>query len=86
MSDKINEEHISTFLRDSGENMRLQHKGQTQNRVLLFLVVLIVAALVGFICCNFKSAPEIVEKIILAAGGFIGGALGGFGYGKFKKD
>ena len=42
---------------------------------MIFLVVVIVL---------LKDKPNIMEKMIYAAGGLIAGAVGGFGYG-YKK-
>lgn len=43
--------------------------------IMIFLIVLIIL---------LKDNPEIMEKIIYAAGGLIAGGVGGFGYG-YKK-
>ena len=84
VSKKINEEHISTFLKDSGDNMRLTHKGQTQNRILTFAIAFLLVFFFCFIIWVFKNYPDVVEKLIFTAGGVIVGGLGGFGFGKFQ--
>lgn len=86
VSKKINEEHISTYLKDSGENMRLSHKSQTQNRIFAFLIAVLLVAFFCFIILVFKNNPDVVEKIIFTAGGAIVGGLGGFGFGKSKSE
>ena len=85
ISKKINEEHISTYLKDSGDNMRKSYQAQTQNRILAFGIVLVLSFLVCFIIFVFKEKPDFVEKIIYTSGGAVLGALGGFGFGKSKN-
>lgn len=34
----------------------------------------------------FRDKPDVIEKIIFTAGGAFIGFLGGFGYGKSKKN
>lgn len=44
---------------------------------MLFIIVIIIF---------LKDTPDVMEKIIYTAGGLIAGALGGYGFGKTKKD
>ena len=86
ISKKLTEEHISTYLKVSGEDMRLSHKGETQNRILLFAIILIMAVLFCFVVLIFRDSPDVLEKILFTSGGVIIGAIGGFGFGKSRNQ
>jgi len=82
---KLNEKHIDTFLKDSGENMRLSFKERTQARIISIVIIALVLAFLVFIVFIFRDNPDIVEKVIYATGGFVAGGIGGFGYAKSKS-
>lgn len=44
---------------------------------MAFIVVIILL---------LKDIPDIMEKIIYTIGGLAAGAIGGYGFGKFKND
>jgi len=79
-------EHITQYLTSSDTNMVLSHKSDTQNRWFKLAVIGMTVGLFGFTIFVLKEKPEYLEKILIGAGGVIAGALGGFGYGKTKKD
>ena len=86
MAKKITDKHIEKYLEDSGENMRLSYKDNTQHRIFLVAIIIVMTILIGFIIYTFKDSPDVIEKIILAAGGLISGGIGGYGLGKSKRD
>ena len=83
---KITDKHIEKYLEDSGENMRLSYEDSKQSRYFIIIIISIMTVLVAFIVYTFRNSPEVIEKIILAAGGFITGGFGGYGFGKSKRD
>jgi len=85
ISKKITEEHITKYLNDSGDNMRLSYKDRNHSRIFNIVIILFVLLFISFIIIVFRNKPEIVEKIIYAAGGFFAGGIGGFGYAKSKS-
>jgi hypothetical protein len=40
----------------------------------------------GFVIVQLKNTPDVMEKIIFAIGGVTTGALGGYGFGRSKKN
>lgn len=79
---KVTPEHITHYLDDSRDNMHLGYKDRTQNRV--FKGFLVVVGMVAFIVIIvlLKDKPDILEKVLYAAGGLVAGAFGGYGFGK----
>jgi len=86
ISKKLTEEHISQYLKDSGDNMRLTHKSRFQTKIIVIISMVLILGFFTGIMVIFKDTPDIVEKIMFTAGGAIVGAIGGFGFGKSKKD
>jgi hypothetical protein len=83
---KMTSKNMDTYMKDAGDNMRLTHKGKTQNRVFLFGLALIITILFIVVIVIFRDNPEFIEKIIMPAGGVLAGFAGGFGFGKSKRD
>lgn len=86
ISDKINEGHISKYLESAEKNMENTFKDKNRHRIFLFGVFALSLFAVIIISNIFKENPDMVEKILYGAGGLVAGALGGFGYGRSKKD
>ena len=86
ISRKMTPEHISTYIKDSGEDMRLRHGGKKQTRRCIFIIAVLTIILLGFIVYNFTDKPDVIEKIFFAVGGLIAGLIGGFGIGKSRAD
>lgn len=86
VSKKMTPEHISAYLKDAGDDMRLSHKERSLVRWFIFIIGLFVFALVGLIILTFKDRPDLIEKIIFAVGGCAAGFIGGFGFGRSRKD
>ncbi|MCL2637169.1 MAG: hypothetical protein FWD48_02245 [Oscillospiraceae bacterium] len=82
---KIDGEHITAFLKESNENMRLSYKDRFQTKIIGIIVLVFVLLFLVIIVLVFKDSPDIVEKIIYATGGLVFGGLGGFGIAKYKS-
>ena len=50
------------------------------------VILLIVVAFIIILISMLKDKPDIMEKVLYASGGLIAGALGGYGFGKSKRD
>ena len=79
-------EHIQTYLDGARESMQNEYKDKQHKRWFSLAFVLIAAAVVAFVILVLKDQPDVMEKILYAAGGVIAGALGGYGYGKSKQE
>ena len=85
VSKKMTSEHITQFMKDSGDNMRLTHKADSRKQWMIFGSVFLLLVFFVFVIIEFKANPDFIEKLLYSVGGLIAGALGGFGYGKSKK-
>lgn len=85
MAKKITDKHIDKYLEDSGENMRLSYKDNSQNRIFVSIIIIVATLLIAFIVYTFKDSPEVIEKIMFAAAGLISGGFGGYGLEKSKR-
>lgn len=86
ISRKMTPEHISTYLKDAGDDMRLTHRERSQSRLFVFIIGLFVFGLIGMVILTFQDKPDMIEKVIFAVGGCAAGFIGGFGYGRSKRD
>lgn len=83
---KITEEHISSFLEGSKQNMELEYKDKKQNKIFVGLIILAVMIFIVILILLLKDTPELMEKIICTFVGLITGIIGGYGFGKNKGD
>ncbi|MGN0606968.1 MAG: hypothetical protein ACI4JM_10640 [Oscillospiraceae bacterium] len=83
---KITEEHISSFLDASKQNMELDYKEKKQNKIFVGLIILAVMIFIVVLILLLKNTPELMEKIIYTFVGLITGIIGGYGVGKNKGD
>lgn len=83
---KITEEHISSFLDASKQNMELEYKDKKQNKVFVGSIILAVMIFIIVLIILLKDSPELMEKIICIFVGLITGVIGGYGFGKNKGD
>ena len=82
---KITPEHITKYLSDNGENMRLGYQERKQNKVFIFAIVVVALVFFTFLIILLKDQPALLENEIYAVGGLIAGAFGGYGVGKHRK-
>ena len=85
LAQKMTPEHITAFINDAGENMRLGYKDLNRTRIFYGIVLFLVLAFVGFIVLVFRDNPNMVENIIYAFIGLAAGGACGYGIGKFKS-
>jgi len=83
---QLTPEHITQYIDGAREAMQKDYQNKREGRIYSLLVLLIAVIALGFIVVVLKDSPEVMEKIIFAAGGLIAGFAGGFGIGKTKKD
>ena len=94
---KMNEEHVTQVLTLATKHDERQFELSKQNLTadndhrklttqLSFFGGIAVLGLVVFLVCIFKDKPEVLTPILSGLGGLIVGGLGGFGFGKAKKD
>ena len=83
---QLTPEHISQYLSGAREAMQKDYQNKREGRIFALLVLLIIVIALGFVILVLKDTPDVMEKIIIAAGGFIAGIAGGYGFGKTKKD
>lgn len=79
-------EHIQTYLEGAQESMRREYRDKRGNRILMAFVLAAILTALGFVIVQLKDTPDVMEKIIFAVGGVTTGALGGYGFGRAKKD
>ncbi len=85
---QITPEHITKYLDGAEQEMKNSYKEQSQRKIFTLITVLAIMAFLIAIIIILKDNPDVMEKIIYAAGGVIAGAFGGYGLGieKGKKD
>lgn len=83
---KLNPEHISQFLAMSEKDMHNHYKEKTEQKI--FIGFILIAAFIFFLLLvnMLRSNTEVLEKIISAVVGLVAGAIGGYGFGRSKKD
>lgn len=83
---KITSEHITNFLAASQEEMKYSFEEKKHRKLFTFATVVISMVFIIMIIILLRDTPDIMEKIIYAAGGVVAGAFGGYGFGKNKRD
>lgn len=86
ISKKITEEHITAYLNGSKEQMLEAYKEEHEDKIFKAIILFIVLAFIVVVILLLKNTPDIMEKVLYTLGGLLGGALGGYGYGKSKRD
>ncbi len=83
---KMTPDHISEFLQGQREATKYQFKENRENKIFLGFILIIALVFVIIVILLLKATPEIMEKVLYTAGGFVAGIIGGYGYGKTKSD
>jgi len=93
LEDRMNSEHVTQKLEIDRQaedhrfqKAKLEHNRNIIDRLFSFLAILVVAGLITTILVLFRDKPDMVEKILYAAGGLLAGAIGGYGFGKSKRS
>lgn len=86
VSKKITENHISEFLDGSKQQMMEQYKEEHENKIFKGIVLTLILVFIIAIIVLLRNTPEVMEKVLYTLGGLLSGALGGYGYGKSKRD
>ena len=83
---KVTPEHITTMLQTQENAMQNTFKENREKRISGLIAGALLAGFLIFVIVFLKDNPTLMEKIIIAAGGLVAGAAGGYGYGKTKRD
>lgn len=82
---KITSEHITSYMDIMHEDMRKGYEEKKHNKIFVTIALVLVMIFIIVIIILLKSTPDIMEKVIYTAGGFITGIIGGYGLGKRKS-
>lgn len=83
---KVTPENISELLEAEKEETRLAYKDSTNTKIVTLISIGIVAIFAIIVIALLKDQPDILKEILIPAVTLIAGAIGGYGYGKTKKD
>lgn len=83
---KMTPDHISEFLQGQREATKFQFKENRENKIFFGIILIIALVFVVIVILLLKDTPEIMEKILYTAGGFVLGVLGGYGFGKTRNN
>ena len=83
---KMTTENVTEFLQGQREANNNQFKESRDNKIFLAFIVVVVLVFVTVLVILLKGNPDILEKVLYTLGGLVAGLLGGYGYGKTKKE
>ena len=83
---KFTSDHITEFIETQNKVIDYTFKDNRENRIFSILILIIVAVFILAVIMLLKDKPDIMEKVLYAVGGLIAGIVGGYGYGKTKRD
>ena len=86
ISNKITPEHINQMLATEDKKVDIALKDRHEDRIFKFAIIFIAVIVIFALCLFFKDDIESLQKIIAPIISLIIGAVGGYGYGKTKKD
>lgn len=66
--------------------MQKSYQEKRDRKIFSFLISLLGIVFVLIVIVLLKDSPDMLEKILYAAGGVVAGAFGGYGYGKSRDD
>lgn len=84
ISKQIKSEHITQYLEDSRVAMQEEYRERHEDKIFKTFLLVIILIFIIVLIVLLKDKPDVMEKVIYAAGGLIAGCVGGFGYG-YKK-
>ncbi len=83
---QVTSDHITTMLQTQENAMQNTFKENHEKRISGLIAGGLLAGFLVFIIVFLKDTPDIMEKIIYAAGGLLAGAVGGYGFGRAKRE
>lgn len=83
---KMTPEHVSEFLIGQREALNNEFKESRENKIFAGFVLVVIMIFIVIIVVLLKENPEIMEKVLYTLGGLITGLLGGYGFGKTKRN
>lgn len=86
ISKKITESHITEFLDGSKLQMKEEYKEKHERKIFSGIILCVILIFIIGVIVLLKDTPEIMEKVLYTLTGLLAGALGGYGYGKTKRD
>lgn len=82
---KLTSEHLTTYMDIMREDMHKGYEEKKHNRIISVIVLTLIMVFIIAVIIILKSNPDVMEKVIYAAGGLIAGSIGGYGLGKRKS-
>ena len=86
ISKKITEKHITEFLDGSRQQMKEEYKERHESKIFKCVILIIMLIFIIAVIVLLKETPQIMEMVLYTLAGVFGGALGGYGYGKTRRD
>jgi hypothetical protein len=82
--DKFAPEHVQMVLQSMEKESQRDYRSRRNDRLAMLAVVTLLLMFFGFLVVRLGGAndPELLEKLVLAAGGVVCGLAGGFGLGR----
>ncbi len=83
---KMTTENVTEFLQGQREAANNQFRESRDNKIFLAFIVVVVLIFVTVLVILLKEKPDILENVLYTLGGLVAGLLGGYGYGKTKRE
>ena len=83
---KMTSENVTEFLQGQRESANNQFKESRDHKILLAFTLVISFLFITVLVILLKENPDILEKVLYTLGGLVTGLLGGYGYGKSKRE
>lgn len=83
---RVTSENITQLLEVEKEENMLAYKDSTNTKILTMAGIVVVAVFAIIVILLLKDQPEMLKEILIPAVTLIAGVIGGYGYGKSKKD
>lgn len=83
---KITSEHISKYLDGAEQEMKNSYAEKLHSKIFAFSITLIGMIFFLVLVVLLKDTPDVMEKVLYVAGGFLAGVFGGYGFGKNKSS
>ena len=86
LSQKLTPENIDHFIDADDRESERQYKSALQTKIVRLIALMILAGFLLVVIVLLRNQPDILDNVLCTAGGLIAGIIGGYGYGKNKRD
>lgn len=83
---KMTPENIESYLDGQKKAQEYSYQEGRDNKIFYGIVIFAVLVFILILVVLLKDKSEILEKVLYSVGGLIAGLIGGYGYGKTKRD